>query len=116
MKAKFATSCYVIALLLSPVAAHAAQAADARPDAATAPTPLPALVKDEAMTARIKTRLADEKKANLTQVKVEADRNGSVVLSGKVKTRTDEEKAVSIARDTEGVTLVRSTIQIGKDD
>lgn len=109
MKLKLATSCFVIATLLSsPAAVHAADS-----DAEQQP---PTMVKDSAITDRIKARLAGEKTANLAHVKVDADRNGSVLLSGKVDTRTAEEKAVSIARATEGVKLVRSNIQIIKDD
>lgn len=104
MKPKLATSCFVIAaLLISPVAARAADAAPARPLT---------FVKDSAITARIKARLAEEKTANLAHVKVDADHNGTVLLSGKVDTRSAEEKAVSIARETEGVKLVRSNIQV----
>lgn len=39
-----------------------------------------------------------------------------VVLSGSVRSKMDEEKAVSIARSTEGVTSVKSNLQIKKDD
>jgi osmotically-inducible protein OsmY len=39
-----------------------------------------------------------------------------VVLSGNVKTQKDADKAISIARETDGVTSVTSTIQVKKDD
>jgi osmotically-inducible protein OsmY len=39
-----------------------------------------------------------------------------VVLSGNVRTQEGADKAVEIARATEGVTSVRSTIAIKKDD
>jgi len=39
-----------------------------------------------------------------------------VVLSGKAKTQKDADQAVSIARATEGVTSVSSTIVVSKDD
>lgn len=109
MKLKLATSAIVIATLLTPMAAGAA-------DTEAAPKRSPTFVKDSAITARIKARLAEEKTASLTHVKVEADHNGTVLLSGKVDTRSAEEKAVSIARETEGVKLVRSNIQILNND
>ena len=109
MKLKLATSAIVIAALLTPLAAGAA-------DTGTAPTRSPAFVKDSAITARIKARLAEEKTLDLAHVKVDADPNGTVLLSGKVDTRSAEEKAVSIARETEGVKLVKSNIQIVNDD
>ena len=64
MKRKFATSCIVIAALLTPVAARAAD-----PDA-TQTRPL-IFVKDSAIMTRIKARLAEEKTANLAHVKVD---------------------------------------------
>ena len=49
-------------------------------------------------------------------VKVDTDAKGAVVLSGKVKTQDEADKAVSIATATEGVTSVKSNLQIKKDD
>lgn len=109
MKLNFATSCFVIAALLSPGVALAA-------DAGAKPTPAPGAVKDSAMAASIKQRLAAETTIDLARVTVAADQAGTVVLSGKVETRTAEEKAVSIARATEGVKVVTSRIQILKGE
>jgi len=106
MKRSLATRCFVIAALLLPMAPAPAAAADA------APTRPPSTVKDSAMAAQIRDRLGEEKSVNLAHVKVAADRGGTVVLSGKVETRAAEEKAVSIARATEGVKVVTSSIQI----
>jgi len=39
-----------------------------------------------------------------------------VVLSGNVRTQETADKAVEIARATEGVTSVKSTIVVKKDD
>lgn len=109
MKLNFATSCFVIATLLSSGAALAA-------DAGGQPTPVPAAAKDPEKAANIKERLGAETTVDLTQVTVAADQAGTVVLSGKVETRTAEEKAVSLARATEGVKVVTSRIQILKPD
>jgi len=106
MKRSLATSCFVIAALLLPMAPAPAAAA------AAAPTPAPSAVKDSAMAAQIRDRLKEEKTVDLASVKVAADHDGTVVLSGKVETRAAEEKAVSIARATEGVKIVTSRIQI----
>jgi hyperosmotically inducible protein len=73
-------------------------------------------VKDSVITAKIKAQLADEKMSSLAHIRVDTDRKGAVVLSGKVRTQEDADKAVSIARGTEGVTSVRSKLQIKKDD
>ena len=37
---------------------------------------------------------------------------GVVTLSGRVKSQTEEQKAVAIARRTDGVTDVKSTLQV----
>ena len=110
MKLNFATGCFVIAALLPSLAVAQATAADA------VATPAPGPVQDSAMAAKIKERLGDEKTVDLARVTVVANQDGTVVLSGKVETRAAEEKAVSIARDTEGVKLVASRIQIVNDD
>lgn len=110
MKIKLATTCFVIGTLLVPIAAHAADDSDS--DRAHPMT----FVKDSAITTKIKAKLADEKMSSLVKIKVDTDRKGAVVLSGKVRTQEEADKAVSIARGTEGVTSVKSKIKIKKDD
>ena len=109
MKIKLATSCFVIATLLSPLMAHAEDRDADRSHPIT-------YVKDSAITAKVKAMLADEKMSSLKHIKVDTDAKGVVVLSGKVKTQEQADKAVSIAQAVEGVTSVTSHIQIKKDD
>ena len=52
----------------------------------------------------------------LANIHVDTDRNGMVELSGNVRTQEGADKAVAIARETEGVTSVHSSIEIKKDD
>jgi hyperosmotically inducible protein len=104
MKIKLAASCFIIGTLLAPVAALA----DSETDNAHPMT----FVKDSVITTKIKAKLAEEKISSLAHIEVDTDRNGAVVLSGKVKTQEEADKAVSIARETEGVTSVRSKIQL----
>lgn len=108
MKNKFATGCFVIATMLVPFAAHADGDSDRK-------HPL-TFVKDSVITTKVKAKLADEKISTLAHIKVDTDRKGGVVLSGKVKTAEEEAKAISIARETEGVTSVKSKLKIKKDD
>jgi hyperosmotically inducible protein len=75
-----------------------------------------AFVKDSIITTKVKTKLAAEKMSSLAKVHVDTDSQGMVVLSGNVRTQEGADKAVEIARATEGVTSVRSTIAIKKDD
>ena len=73
-------------------------------------------VKDSAITAKIKAKLADEKMSSLVHIKVDTDAKGGVVLSGTVRSQEAADKAVSIARETEGVTSVKNKLRIRKDD
>lgn len=108
MKIKLATSCFVIGTVLAPVAAFAADSDSDRMH------PM-AFVKDSVVTTKIKAKLAEEKMSTLAHIKVDTDAKGAVVLGGNVKTQEEADKAVSIARATEGVTSVKSNIHLKKD-
>jgi hypothetical protein len=85
----------------------------AEPDASGwAPVPL---VKDSAITAAIKSKLAERQWSNLAELKVGTDREGTVWLNGVTKTQEAAERAVEMARDTEGVVQVRSHIVVNRD-
>jgi hyperosmotically inducible protein len=99
------TAFIVVGPLLAPVAVRAA---DGDSDRAH-PT---SYVKDSVITTKIKTKLAADKLGSLTQIHVDTDRNGVVVLSGSAKSQERADAAVSIARATEGVTSVRNDIKI----
>jgi hyperosmotically inducible protein len=109
MKTTVVAACFVIGALFAPVAVHAADGDSDR----SHPT---AFVKDSVITTKIKAKLAEEKMSSLVHVKVDTDANGAVVLSGKVKTQAQADKAVAIAQGTEGVTSVKSNIKVKKDD
>jgi hyperosmotically inducible protein len=105
MKIKLAATCFIIGTLLAPVVAYAADSDSDRTHPMT-------FVKDSVITAKIKAKLAGETMSSLAHIKVDTDGTGTVVLRGKVKTQEEADKAASIARDTEGVTSVRSTIRV----
>jgi hyperosmotically inducible protein len=73
-------------------------------------------VKDSAITAKIKAKLAEEKASSLLHISVDTDRKGAVVLTGTVRTQAGRERAVAIARGVEGVTSVKDEIRIKADD
>jgi len=73
-------------------------------------------VKDSAITVKVKAKLADERMNSLRHISVDTDSAGSVMLSGTARTQGDIDKAISIARATEGVMSVTSSIQVRKDD
>lgn len=101
MKNAIVAASITIATLFAPVGAQAADADSAK-----------TIVKDSVITTKIKAKLAAEKMSTLTQLKVETDSKGEVVLSGDVKSQAEVDKAVSIARGTEGVTSVVSKIMV----
>lgn len=109
MKITLASSCLVLATVLTPVAAFAGDSDSDRAHPMT-------FVADSVITAKVKAKLADEHMSSLVHVRVDTDAKGGVVLSGSARTQKDADKAVSIARATEGVTSVTSTIEIKKDD
>jgi hyperosmotically inducible periplasmic protein len=109
MKTKLAILCIAIASMATPLMARAADGdADRKHPVA--------FVKDSVITTKVKAKLAAEKLRTLANVHVDTDSNGMVVLSGNVRTQKVADKAVAIARATEGVTSVSSTIKIKKDD
>ena len=99
-----------VALCATPLAATYAQT-DADQDRAHPK----AFVKDSAITAKIKTALAAQHISNLAHIRVDTDDNGVVWLSGKAKTQDAIDSAVSIARATDGVKDVHSSIRIAAD-
>lgn len=68
-------------------------------------------IDDSTITTRVKTALLNDPDVGGLRIDVDAFK-GVVTLSGRVKTKAEEDKAVSIARRTDGVTDVKSTLQI----
>lgn len=105
MKIKLAATCFIIGTLLAPAVGYTADSDMDRSHPKT-------YVKDSAITTKIKAKLAEEKISSLVHIKVDIDNNGVVWLSGTAKTQEDVDKAVSIARDDEGVKSVENHIKI----
>jgi len=110
MKTKFAMTCLVFGTLLGPVVATAAVDSD------TDRSSPQAFVKDSAITMQIKAKLAAEHITSLGRIHVDTDKDGVVWLSGTARTQEAADKAVSMARETEGVKSVHSDIKVKKDD
>src|ERR1700688_2547490 len=109
MKTKFALTCVVFGILLGPVVALAAEDSDADRSHPKA------FVKDSAITTKIKTKLAAEHITSLGKIHVDTDADGVVWLHGTAHTQEAADKAVAIARETEGVKGVHSRIKVKKD-
>jgi hyperosmotically inducible protein len=108
MKYKLATSCFVIGSVLAPVAAYATDSDTDR----SKPTHF---VKDSVITTKIKTKLAAEHLGSAKHIRVDTDKNGVVWMSGTANSQDEADKAVALARDTEGVKSVTSHIKVRKD-
>ena len=110
MNKLLASSFVVLGMLAGPVAAFAAEDADmdrSHPKA---------FVKDSAITAEIKTKLAADHITSLGRIHVDTDNNGVVWLSGSTRTQEAADRAVSIARETEHVKSVHNALSIKNDD
>jgi hyperosmotically inducible protein len=74
-----------------------------------------AFVADSIITSKIKSKLAAEHLASLERIHVDTDADGVVWLSGSAESRKVVDRAMSIARDTEGVRDVKSSVEIRPD-
>jgi osmotically-inducible protein OsmY len=66
---------------------------------------------DADITARVKTVLLNDTKVVATKIDV-STAGGVVTLSGSVKSKADEARAIQVARTVTGVRDVKSTLQI----
>ena len=68
-------------------------------------------IDDATITTRIKTALLNDPDVGGLRIDVDTFK-GVVTLSGRVKTRAEEAKAVAVARKIGGVTDVKSTLLV----
>jgi osmotically-inducible protein OsmY len=68
-------------------------------------------IDDATITTRIKTSFINDPDIGGLRIDVDTFR-GVVTLSGRVKSKEEEQKAISLARQIRGVTDVKSTLQI----
>ncbi len=100
MKANL-TSLLLIGALAMPVAVFAADGDSVKTE-----------LSDSVITTKVKAEFAKDKAVSATHVSVDTDNKGVVTLSGKAKTKAEAEKAVSIAKNTKGVTSVKNEIVV----
>jgi len=106
MKLKLAATCFVVSAALAPVAF----AADSDTDRNKPAT----FVKDSVITTKIKSKLAADSPASMANIRVDTDKDGIVWMSGTVKSQDEVDKALSIARSTEGVKSVHNEMKVQK--
>jgi hyperosmotically inducible protein len=75
-----------------------------------------AYVKDSTITTKVKAKLAAEHITSIERIHVATDKDGVVWLSGTATTQKAADKALSLARETEGVRDVHSHIRIKSID
>src|SRR5574338_332513 len=68
-------------------------------------------IDDATITTRVKTAFINDPAVGAMKIDVDTFK-GVVTLSGAVKNRDEEAKAVALARSIKGVTDVKSTLQI----
>ena len=68
-------------------------------------------IDDATVTTRVKTALLNDPDVGGLRIDVDTFK-GVVTLSGRVKTKEEEAKAIALARRIGGVTDVKSTLQI----
>ena len=71
-----------------------------------------AFVKDSAITAKVKAKLASDHIGSLASIQVDTDANGIVWLSGTVSTQMEADEAVATAKATEGVVNVKNRLKV----
>ena len=108
MNYKLATTIFVVGAMLAPVAAYAADSDSDRSNPES-------YVKDSVITTKIKTQLAADHLGSMSHIKVDTDRNGGVWMTGTANSQEEMDKAVAIARNTEGVKSVHSELTVQKD-
>jgi hyperosmotically inducible protein len=108
MKASLLCAAIVAGALVVPAMAYAADSDKDRSHAET-------YVKDSAITAKVKSELAEEKLSTMVHISVDTDQKGVVYLSGTARTQADIDRAAVIAAKVKGVTSVKNDIKIKAD-
>jgi hyperosmotically inducible periplasmic protein len=68
-------------------------------------------IDDATITTRVKTAFINDPVVGAARIDVDTFK-GVVTLSGRVKSKEEETKAIALARSIKGVTSVKSTLQI----
>jgi hyperosmotically inducible protein len=108
MNYKLATTCFVLGTVLAPVAAFAADSDMDRSKPA-------AFVKDSVITTKVKAKLANEHLGSAKHIQVDTDKDGIVWMTGTANSQDEVDKAIAVARNTEGVKSVHSDLKVQKD-
>jgi len=72
-------------------------------------------VKDSAITTKIKAKLAAEHPGSMKHISVDTDQNGIVWMTGTANNQEEINQAIAIAKNTEGVKMVKADLKVQKD-
>src|SRR6185295_18882892 len=109
MRKRLLTACVMVGALAAPFAGYSAETKVDRNRGSETPKEF---VKDSAITAQIKAKMATDKLVSATHITVDTDRDGAVQLSGTAKSRAEANKAVALAKSVEGVRSVDNKIRV----
>jgi len=112
MTAKLATLILVAGALAAPAAVYAADTQSSPSGTSSKTDTVKESVGDATITTKIKTDFAVDKEVSALKIHVDTDK-GVVTLTGDAKTKTEADKAVSIAKNTKGVVSVKNEIKVG---
>ena len=96
---RLASVAAVAALFALPLAGHAQQSAGT-------------IMKDSAITAKIKAEQAADSTVRATSINVETDNAGVVTLSGSARSQAEIDRAVQLAKGVQGVTRVTNNMTL----
>ncbi len=96
---KLASAAAVAALFALPLAGHAQQSPGT-------------LIKDSAITAKIKAAQAGDSTVRATRINVETDNNGVVTLTGNARSQAEIDRAVELTKGVQGVTSVTNNMTL----
>ena len=71
-------------------------------------------IKESIITTKIKAEYAKDKEVSFRHIHVDTDDRNVVTLSGNAKSKAEMNKAVAIAKKTEGVAKVINHIKVAK--
>jgi hyperosmotically inducible protein len=106
----------LIATMSCSFAVLAPLVASAGPNDDTPITQPQVVIKDSAIKSSIKTQYASDSYSGLSHIDVDVNHHGIVSLEGKVPSQEVADRAVSIARATDGVREVKNQLKIKTDD
>jgi hyperosmotically inducible protein len=110
---KTPTLIVAVACSIATLATFAAPASSATD---TGSSQAPVVIKDSSIKSSLKAQYAADTYKGLTHIDVDVEHHGVVSLEGKVPSQEAADRAISIARATEGVREVKSALKVKIDD